>query len=104
MGSCSTSPQMMNSTPSLRSTRGSRISRASPNFRLRSSFLSVPHREPSGDIDHFCAGVEDFEPERVASAIREAGLENDLRVGRGSVSVRDPDGISVQVSWPDRGG
>ena len=65
------------------------------------SFLSVPQREPSGDIDRFCVGVEDFEPERVASAIREAGLDNDLRVGRDSVSVRDPDGISVQISWPD---
>ncbi len=68
------------------------------------SFLSVPQREPSGDIDHFCVGVEDFEPERVASAIREAGLDNDLRVGSDNVSVRDPEGISVQISWPDWGG
>ena len=68
------------------------------------SFLSVPQREPSGDIDHFCVGVEDFEPERVAGAIREAGLDNDLRVGSDNVSVRDPDGIRVQISWPDWGG
>ena len=68
------------------------------------SFLSVPQREPSGDIDHFCVGVEDFEPERVASAIREAGLDNDLRVGSDNVSLRDPDGIRVQISWPDWGG
>lgn len=68
------------------------------------SFLSVPQREPSGDIDHFCVGVEDFEPGRVAGAIREAGLDNDLRVGSDNVSVRDPDGIRVQISWPDWGG
>ena len=68
------------------------------------SFLSVPQREPSGDIDHFCVGVEDFEPDRVASAIREAGLDNDLRVGSDNVSVRDPEGIRVQISWPDWGG
>ena len=68
------------------------------------SFLSVPQREPSGDIDHFCVGVEDFEPERVAGAIREAGLDNDLRVGSDNVSVRDPEGIRVQISWPDWGG
>ena len=68
------------------------------------SFLSVPQREPSGDIDHFCVGVEDFEPERVASAIREAGLDNDLRVGSDNVSLRDPEGIRVQISWPDWGG
>ncbi len=65
------------------------------------SFLSVPQREPSGDIDHFCVGVEDFEPDRVAAAIREAGLDNDLRVGSDNVSVRDPEGIRVQISWPD---
>ena len=64
------------------------------------SFLSVPQREPSGDIDHFCVGVEDFEPDRVATAIREAGLDNDLRVGSDNVYVRDPDGIRVQISWP----
>ncbi len=68
------------------------------------SFLSVPQREPSGDIDHFCVGVEDFEPQRVASAIREAGLDNDLRVGSDNVSLRDPEGIRVQISWPDWGG
>lgn len=68
------------------------------------SFLSVPRHEPGGDIDRFCVGVEDFEPERVASAIRGAGPENDLRVGRDSVYVRDPDGIGVRISRPDWGG
>ncbi len=68
------------------------------------SFLIVPQREPSGDIDHFCVGVEDFEPQQVASAICEAGLDNVLRVGSGNVSRRDPEGIRVQFSWPDRGG
>ena len=64
------------------------------------SWLSVPQREPSGDIDHFCVGVEDFEPSRVATAIREAGLDRDLRVGSDFVSVRDPEGIRVQISRP----
>ena len=61
-------------------------------------------RSPSGDIDHFCVGVEDFEPDRVATAIREAGLDNDLRVGSDNVSVHDPEGIRVQISWPYWGG
>lgn len=68
------------------------------------SFLSVPQREPSGDIDHFCVGVEDFEPDRVATAIRGAGLDRDLRVSSDNVSVSDPEGIRVQISWPDWGG
>ena len=64
------------------------------------SWLSVPQREPSGDIDHFCVGVEDFEPNRVATAIRAAGLDRDLSVGSDVVSVRDPEGIRVQISRP----
>ena len=64
------------------------------------SWLSVPQREPSGDIDHFCVGVEDFEPNRVATAIREAGLDRDLSGGSDVVSVRDPEGIRVQISRP----
>ena len=66
--------------------------------------MAVPRREPSGGIDQFCVGVEDFEPERAARVIREAGMGNDLRVGRDSVSARGPDGIRVQISWPDWGG
>jgi catechol 2,3-dioxygenase-like lactoylglutathione lyase family enzyme len=68
------------------------------------SFLSVPQREPSGDINHFCVGVEDFEADRVATAIRGAGLDRDLSVSSDSVSVSDPEGIRVQISWPDWGG
>ena len=65
------------------------------------SFLSVPQREPTGVIDHFCVGVEGFEPERVVTALREAGLDRDLRVAHDNVSVSDPNGIRVQISWPD---
>jgi catechol 2,3-dioxygenase-like lactoylglutathione lyase family enzyme len=68
------------------------------------SFLSVPEEEPPGVIDHFCVGVEDFDPERVAGAIQDAGLDRDLRVGTDNVYVTDPDGIRVQISWPDWGG
>ena len=65
------------------------------------SFLSVPQREPTGVINHFCVGVEDFEPERVANALRGAGLDRNLRVSRDNVYVSDPDDIRVQISWPD---
>ena len=65
------------------------------------SFLSVPQREPTGVIDHFCVGVEDFEPERVANALRGAGLDRNLRVAQDNVSVSDPDDIRVQISWPE---
>ena len=50
---------------------------------------------------YFCVGVEDFEPERVANALREAGLDRNLRVGQDNVYVSDPDDIRVQISWPE---
>jgi len=65
------------------------------------SFLSVPQREPTGVIDHFCVGVEDFEPERVARALRSAAMDRDLQVGPDFVTLSDPDGIRVQISTPD---
>lgn len=65
------------------------------------SFLSLPEREPTGVIDHFCVGVENFEPERVGNALRDAGLDRDLQVAVDSVSVSDPDGIQVQISTPE---
>ena len=65
------------------------------------SFLSVPQREPTGVIDHFCVGVEDFEPERVGRALQAAGMDRDLQVARDFVMVSDPDGIRVQIAGPE---
>lgn len=68
------------------------------------SFLSLPQREPVGVIDHFCVGVENFEPERVGNALRDAGLDRDLQVAADFVYVTDPDGIRVQISTPEWNG
>jgi catechol 2,3-dioxygenase-like lactoylglutathione lyase family enzyme len=65
------------------------------------SFLSVPQRDPTGVIDHFCVGVEDFEPERVGRALQAAGMARDLQVARDFVMVSDPDGIRIQISSPE---
>lgn len=65
------------------------------------SFLSIPGSTEPGIIEHFCVGVEDFEPERVAAALGEAGLDQGLLIRPDSVYVSDPDGIRVQISTPD---
>ncbi len=65
----------------------------------------------AGTIDHFGVGIEDFDGERVATALEDAGFE-DVGGGGGSVLVPDPDGMVVQLSAvterfegtpPDRG-
>lgn len=41
----------------------------------QSVVLERPEEEPPGIIDHFYVGVEDFDSERVAAAIQDAGLD-----------------------------
>jgi catechol 2,3-dioxygenase-like lactoylglutathione lyase family enzyme len=64
------------------------------------SFLSVPQRQPAGIIDHFCIGVRDFEPNRVADLLTANGFTDGLTVGEDNVYVSDPDGVRVQISSP----
>ena len=65
----------------------------------------------AGEIDHFGVGIEDFDGDRVARTLEDAGFEG-VRGGGGSVLVPDPDGLVVQLSAvtesfegtpPDRG-
>jgi catechol 2,3-dioxygenase-like lactoylglutathione lyase family enzyme len=51
-----------------------------------------------GEIDHFGIGIENFEAERVASQLEEAGVEGVRQAGSTSVLVPDPDGLIVQLS------
>lgn len=52
----------------------------------------------AGEIDHFGVGVENFDAERVASQLEDAGVEGVSQAGSTSVIVPDPDGLIVQLS------
>jgi catechol 2,3-dioxygenase-like lactoylglutathione lyase family enzyme len=55
-----------------------------------------------GRIDHFCIGVEAFDADRLRTAAKAAGIDAQ-GTANDNFSVRDPDGIRVQVSavnWP----
>jgi catechol 2,3-dioxygenase-like lactoylglutathione lyase family enzyme len=65
------------------------------------SFLSLQRSDHPGTINHFCVGIDDFSPERVATALKMGGLDSGLRLRPDSVYVRDPDNISVQISATD---
>ena len=51
-----------------------------------------------GEIDPFGVGIENFDAERVASQLEDAGVEGVRQAGRTSVLVPDPDGLIVQLS------
>ena len=64
-------------------------------------FIALARSDEPGVINHFDVGVDDFRPEPVGEALRGAGLDRGLRVGRDFVMVEDPDGVRVQISTPD---
>ena len=56
-----------------------------------------------GRIDHFCIGVDQFDAERLRTAVRNASIEGVQGNASDNFSVSDPDGLRVQISssdWP----
>ena len=51
-------------------------------------------------IEHFCFTVDDYEPDRTAERLAQAGLTVHRRDDR--VFFKDPDGLIVQLSGPNR--
>lgn len=68
------------------------------NLGLGESFLGLYDVEPKGRIHHFCVGVEGFDLEGHAEALRELGVEPFIRQDRPELYFTDPDGITVQLS------
>jgi catechol 2,3-dioxygenase-like lactoylglutathione lyase family enzyme len=54
-----------------------------------------------GRLDHFCVGVDEFDADRMRTAIRAAGIGAVQGNAIDSFIVSDPDGIRVQISSPD---
>jgi len=54
-----------------------------------------------GRIDHLCVGVENFNAERLRTAVRSAGIGEVQGTAADNFSVTDPDGLRVQISAPD---
>lgn len=61
--------------------------------------LASKAKEPVG-IDHFCIGIEGFDPARAREVLAAQSIETFTELGTG-VFFRDPDGNKVQVSAPN---
>ena len=71
-------------------------------FDLPGGGLIILQRsDQPGRIDHFCIGVDDFDAERLRSAVKSAGIEGVQGNATDNFSVTDPDGLRVQVSAVD---
>ncbi|SRR5579875_1059415 len=58
--------------------------------------VSLHHKNPTGIVDHFAIGVENFEREAITRQLKQLGLtpEDNLDAG---FHIKDPEGMSVQI-------
>lgn len=58
--------------------------------------VSLHHKNPTGLVDHFAIGVQNFNREAVTNKLKELGQnpENNLDAG---FHIKDPAGINVQI-------
>ena len=63
-----------------------------------SLFLGASDHESS--IDHFCIGIDDYDPQATKQKLASLAINATIESGN-QVYFRDPDGVKVQLSSPD---
>ena len=59
--------------------------------------VSLHHKSPTGLVDHFAIGVENFNKESVTKQLKELGLNPEENLDAG-FHIKDPDGFDLQIS------
>jgi len=63
--------------------------------------IILQRADDPGRIDHLCIGVDDFNAERLRTAVRNSGIGDVQGTAGDNFSVIDPDGLRVQISARD---
>jgi catechol 2,3-dioxygenase-like lactoylglutathione lyase family enzyme len=58
--------------------------------------VSLHHKSPTGLVDHFAIGVENFNKQSVTKQLAELGLTAEENLDAG-FHIKDPEGMSVQI-------
>jgi catechol 2,3-dioxygenase-like lactoylglutathione lyase family enzyme len=58
--------------------------------------VSLHHKNPTGLVDHFAIGVENFNKEAVTRTLKERGITPEENLDAG-FHIKDPEGMSVQI-------
>jgi catechol 2,3-dioxygenase-like lactoylglutathione lyase family enzyme len=58
--------------------------------------VSLHHKSPTGIVDHFAIGVENFNKDRVTQQLKALGLNPEENLDAG-FHIKDPEGMSVQI-------
>jgi catechol 2,3-dioxygenase-like lactoylglutathione lyase family enzyme len=58
--------------------------------------VSLHHKNPTGVVDHFAIGVENFNKEAVTRELKQRGVDPEENLDAG-FHVKDPEGMRVQI-------
>jgi|SRR5271154_178209 len=58
--------------------------------------VSLHHKSPTGLVDHFAIGVENFNKESVTRILKERGITPEENLDAG-FHIKDPEGMNVQI-------
>jgi catechol 2,3-dioxygenase-like lactoylglutathione lyase family enzyme len=58
--------------------------------------VSLHHKSPTGIVDHFAIGVENFNKERVTQQLKALGFTPEENLDAG-FHIKDPEGMNVQI-------
>jgi catechol 2,3-dioxygenase-like lactoylglutathione lyase family enzyme len=58
--------------------------------------VSLHHKSPTGLVDHFAIGVENFNKESVTRALKAQGITPEENLDAG-FHIKDPEGMNVQI-------
>jgi len=76
------------------------VSEDKPNEIVRlgngRAVVSLHHKSPTGLVDHFAIGVENFNKDSVTRKLKEGGANPEDNLDAG-FHIKDPEGISVQI-------
>jgi catechol 2,3-dioxygenase-like lactoylglutathione lyase family enzyme len=76
------------------------VSEDKPNEIVRlgvtKPLVSLHHKSPTGLVDHFAIGVENFNKDSVTRALKDRGATSEDNLDAG-FHIKDPEGISVQI-------
>jgi catechol 2,3-dioxygenase-like lactoylglutathione lyase family enzyme len=60
------------------------------------ALVSLHHKSPTGIVDHFAIGVENFNRDAVTRTLKARGIEPQENLDAG-FHIKDPEGMSVQI-------
>jgi hypothetical protein len=58
--------------------------------------VSLHHKSPTGIVDHFAIGVENFDKAKVTAQLKAMGIEASDNLDAG-FHIVDPEGMNVQI-------